>query len=287
MRGQRFETKSSLFAGMLLAALAVPGATCAADAGAVALDTRPPAEALEPRAIEVLKASSARLAGARTISFTATAEYESPSRLGPPLVYATLSNVTLQRPDKLRVITPADGPPSEFYYDGKVMMAYAPVEDLVAVASAPPTIDAALRQAYESAAIYFPFTDVLVADPYGDLAPTLRKAFYIGQSKVVGGTTTDMIGIVTDDLFGQMWIGAEDRLPRAYRVTYLDDPARLRQAVVFSGWRLDGEIDAGAFASAKASAAKQIPFARPDPQPPAEVLDAIEKAPAKPAKRSK
>src|SRR5690606_37505153 len=128
---------------------------------------------------------------------------------------------TLQRPDKLRVITPGDGPPSEFYYDGKVMMAYAPDADLVAVASAPPTIDAALHQAYESAAIYFPFTDVLVSDPYGDLAPSLKKVFYIGQSKVVGGTTTDVIGIVTDHLLGQMWIGAEDKLPRAYRVTYL------------------------------------------------------------------
>jgi hypothetical protein len=244
-------------------------------------------EALEPRAIEVLKASSARLAAARTMSFTATAEYESPSRLGPPLVYTTLSEVTLQRPDKLRVITPADGSPSEFYYDGKSMMAFAPAENLVAVAAAPPTVDEALRVAYESAAIYFPFTDVLVADPYGDLAPSLKKAFYIGQSKVVGGTTTDMIGVVTDTLFGQMWIGADDKLPRAYRVTYLDDPQRLRQAVVFSRWQLDGAVDADAFASAKAAAATKIPFARPDPQPPAEVLDAIKKAPAKPAKRSR
>lgn len=281
--------KMSLLVGTLLAtiALAVPSRAEDAAAPAPALAPAAPAEVLEARAVEVLKASSARLAAARAMSFTATAEYESPSRLGPPLVYTTLSEVTLQRPDKLRVITPADGAPSEFYYDGKVMMAYAPADGLVAVAAAPPTIDGALQAAYESAAIYFPFTDVLVADPYGDLAPSLKKAFYIGQSKVVGGTTTDMIGIVTDRLFGQMWIGAEDKLPRAYRVTYLDDPARLRQAVVFSRWQLDGEIDAGAFTSAKASAAKPIPFARPDPQPPAEALDAMKKAPAKPAKRSK
>src|SRR5207344_221537 len=114
-----------------------------------------------------------RLAAAKTMSFTAIAEYESPSRLGPPLIYTTLSEVTLQRPDKLRVITPGDGPASEFYYDGKVMMAYAPAEDLAAVADAPPTIDAALKAAYDSAAIYFPFTDVIVADPYGDIAARL------------------------------------------------------------------------------------------------------------------
>ena len=43
--------------------------------------------ALEPRAIDLLKASSSRLAGARSMTFTAVVSYENPSRLGPPLVY--------------------------------------------------------------------------------------------------------------------------------------------------------------------------------------------------------
>src|SRR6184192_1831042 len=93
---------------------------------------------LEPRAIDILKAASGRLAAAKSMAFTAVVSYESPSRLGPPLVYATKSEVTLQRPDKLKVITLGEGPPSEFYYDGKMMMALAPTENLVAVADAPP-----------------------------------------------------------------------------------------------------------------------------------------------------
>jgi outer membrane lipoprotein-sorting protein len=88
--------------------------------------TAAPQIVLEPRAIEILKAASAKLAAAKSMAFTAVVSYESPSRLGPPLVYATKSEVTLQRPDKLQIISPGDGPPSEFYYDGKVMMAFAP-----------------------------------------------------------------------------------------------------------------------------------------------------------------
>jgi hypothetical protein len=42
-----------------------------------------------------------------------------------PLAYTTKSEVVMQRPDKLRVITLGDGRVSEFYYDGKMMMAYA------------------------------------------------------------------------------------------------------------------------------------------------------------------
>src|SRR5256886_5674658 len=142
----------------------------------VAAEASPAPEAtpaLEPKAIEILKAASSRLAAARTLKFTAVDFYESSSRHGHPLSVTTRSEVTLQRPDKLRVITSADGPASEFYYDGKKMMAYAPIENLVAVAEAPPTIDAALEAAYHSAAIYFTFTDLIVADPYKDMAEGL------------------------------------------------------------------------------------------------------------------
>jgi len=103
-----------------------------------------PEPVLEPKAIDLLKAASARLSAARSMAFTAVVSYENPSVLGPPLVYTTKSEVLMQRPDKLRVITVGDGPASEFYYDGKTMIALAPAENLVAVAdNAPPTIDAA------------------------------------------------------------------------------------------------------------------------------------------------
>jgi hypothetical protein len=230
---------------------------------------------LEEKALGILKASSRRLSAAHTMSFTAVVSYESPSRLGPPLVYTTRSAVTLQRPDKLRVIQSADGPASEFYYNGKTMTAFAPAENLVAVAQAPGTIDAALEQAYRQAAIYFPFTDVMVADPYKDIAQGLELAFYIGQSRVVGGTTTDMVAYATYGVFVQVWIGAEDKLPRRARAVYEKDPLRLRHEVDFSEWKLGGPVPTAAFTSARAARAKPIPFVHPDPEP--------EKTPTPPA----
>ena len=239
------------------------------------------APALEPKAIEVLKASSSRLASARSMSFTAVVSYESPSRPGPALVYTTKSAVTLQRPDKLRVITPGDGPASEFYYDGKTMVAFMPVENLVAIAEAPPTIDAALEAAYRSAAVYFPFTDVMVADPYGDIAKGMELAFYIGQSRMVGGTKTDMVAYASDGVFVQMWIGAEDKLPRMARAVFNNDPLRLRHQVEFSNWKLGPAVPAGTFASASAARAKRIPFAHPDPKPQADATPAVGAEPSK------
>jgi hypothetical protein len=225
--------------------------------------------ALEPKAIEILKATSNRLAAAHSMSFTADVTYESPTRQGPPLVYATQSDVTMVRPDKLRVITPGDGPASEFYYNGKIMMAYAPAEDLVAVADAPSTIDATLQAAFDSAGIYFPFTDVIVTDPYKDLADGLTLAYFVGQSHVVGGITTNVVAYITNGVFIQAWIGADDNLPRILRAIYLDDKLQQRHILVFSNWKLNPDVAPDLFGTSAAASAKHIKFAHPStPSPP-------------------
>jgi hypothetical protein len=223
---------------------------------------------IEPKAIEILKAACDRLAVARSMSFTAVVTYENPSRRGTPLAYTTKSEVTLQRPDKLRVITPADGPATEFYYDGKAMMAFAPAENLLAVADAPPTIDGALEAAFKTADIYYPFTDLIVADPYKAVSDGMIMAFYIGQSKVVGGTTTDMVAYADNDVFVQVWVGTEDKLPRMVRAVYRADRARLRNQLEISNWKLDLDVFGEAFAPVNASGAMPIEFSRPVTGPP-------------------
>jgi hypothetical protein len=201
------------------------------------------------------------------MAFTAVETYESPSRQGHPLVFVNKSEVTLQRPDKLRVITPGDGPASEFYYNGKTMTAFAPAENLIAIADAPPTIDAAMEAAYKLSGTYFPFDDLIVADPYKDMAEGLRLAYYIGQSHIVGDTTTDMVAYIDNGVFIEVWIGVEDKLPRLIHAVYLDDPAQLRHNLLLSDWKLDIPVPADAFAPTNAAGAKPIPFAHPHPKP--------------------
>ncbi len=195
--------------------------------------------------MDLLKAASARLAAAKSMSFTATASYEFPSQLGPPILYTVRYDVTMQRPDKLRVIIPGDGPASEFYYDGQSMIAYAPAENLAAVANAPPTIEAALKAAFTTADIYYPFTDLVVADPYAALTDGTILAFYIGPSGVVGGVKTEMVAWANPDVFLQIWIGADDKLPRRVRATYSADPLHLRHELDLSNWQLDADISPG------------------------------------------
>lgn len=231
---------------------------------------------LDPKALEILKAASDKLSNAKTLGFTAVELFEKLSRQGAPLAYTNKYEVTLQRPDKLRVIRPADAQAADFYIDGSSMMVYVVGQNLLAKTDAPPTIEGALEKAYKQADIYLPFTDFIVPDPFGDMKNGLKHAYYIGQSNVVGGTTTDQVAFAGNGIFAQVWIGAEDKLVRMIRAVYLDDPDHLRHELVFSNWQLDQPVPADTFVLANASDAKPIAFARP--QQPANVSS---KPPAK------
>jgi hypothetical protein len=248
---------------------------------AAAKKKAPPVDkpALEARAVDLLKASSARLAAAKGMSFAATVSYEHPSRLGPPLVFTSRYDVTMQRPEKLKVVNVGDGPVSEFYLDGKTMVAYAPAENLVAIAPAPPTLEGALKAAFEQAAIFFPFADLLLPDPYAAIAEGVKLVFYVGQSAQVGGVKTDMVAFANDDVFVQMWIGVDDKLPRRMRAVYRADPLRLRHDMEITNWKIDPAIAADAFSLTTPKDAHPIDFAHPAAKPAA--------APSKPAGKSK
>lgn len=266
---RRFPGSLLLAGAGLIALCGIAGSseTRAADHPATAPSTpAPPAIELEPRALNILKGACDRLAAAKTAAFRSVVAEESPSRLGPPLLYTSRYDVVLQRPDKLRIVNSGDGPPSEFYYDGKFMLAFAPKENYVARADAPPTIDAALDQAFTRAQIYYPFMDLLDADPYKNVMHGLRVAFYVGESHSVGGVKTHIVAYANDHAFVQAWIGADDRLPRRLRAIYRKDPSVLRHEMEISDWKLDEPVLPGAFAIPEAAnEALPIPFDRPQP----------------------
>jgi hypothetical protein len=249
----------------ILAALAAVAAFAAVSAHASPTQENPApaAAAVDPRALAVLKASCAALAAARTLSFTATDTYERGARNGQPLYSTVKSQVTLQRPDKLKVIKLGDGTPDEFYYDGKQVMAYVPSLHVVAIADAPATVDEMLTSAWELAETHFPFADVIVSQPCDVFDEGMKSAFYVGQSKVVGGVTTDVIAVNLNNAEGEMWIGADDHLPRMIRTRHPSDPAHADYQTEYSDWQVNPPVDASAFTSAEAAQARRIAFLPP------------------------
>ena len=262
--------RAVLARGLLLALWSGGGFALAAPPARAAATKRrpPPAPILEQRALDILKAASDRLTAAQALRFTAVSGYEYPSRLGPPILYSMRYDVTLQRPGRLKVVIPGDGPASEFTFDGKDIVAFAPEENLVAVAAAPPSLEGALQLAYQMADVYFPFTDLLLLDPYTTLTDGAKLIYLVGPSNVVGGTLTDSVVVAADDIFMQLWIGRDDKLPRRIRALYPGDSRGLRHELELTNWQVDAPIDAQAFATDRARAGQPMAFAVPGPRVP-------------------
>ncbi len=285
MRFKPLHGTAIALAGLLLAGGVSAQSTPAAKPATVAKASAPSKKArvpllIEQRAIDMIKATSAKLAASGSMSFTAIVDVEYPSKLGPPLAFPVRYEVAMQRPDKLRVLQSGAGAPNEFYYDGKIMMAFLPEANLVAIADAPPTVEAALAQARSRAEIYFPFTDLLLPDPYKAFTDKVLHAFYIGPSGAVGGVPTEAVAWATNDVFIQMWIGTDDKLPRRIRAMFASDPLKLRHDMQLSNWQLNPNHPPETFASAKAKAGQPIGFAKP-------VAPAAPAAPAKKAQSKK
>ena len=226
----------------------------------------PPAHpAIQPQALALLKATSDKLAAATALRFTAVTTYEAPARNGQSLYYSTLSKVTMQRPNKLRVITPGDGPASDFLYDGKDMLAYAPCRR-----SGGRRSGAGRRWMRRSRRprirrrSSFPFAEVIASDPYKNLAEGLTTAFVVGQSHVVGDTITDIVAITNENVQAEIWIGVDDGLPRMIRASYVKDPTHSPYEISFSDWQVNPTLTADDFTSLPAQKAPRMKFARPD-----------------------
>jgi hypothetical protein len=222
---------------------------------------------VDAKALELIKGMSDKLAAAQSLSFTARRAFDEPATNGQPLFYMVVSNVVLQRPDKLKVVVPGDGPPSEFLYDGKTMTVLLPDKKLAAVAEAPPALDDMFEAAIKKAGIYFPFVDFLASDPYKEITEGLESAFVIGQSNAVGDTTTNVVALSNKNVQAQIWIGAADQLPRLVWLTPTDLAGKARSMIEFSDWRLGSQTSPADFTSTAGAEFRKIEMAVPTGEP--------------------
>ena len=220
--------------------------------------------AIEQGALDIIKAMSATLAGAKTLQFQARVQSEAPSIDGIPVIYTSLSDFALQRPNKLAVASSGQGLPSELVYDGKIVIGSTPQTDIIAVTNAPDTIDAMAEFMFEKAGIYFPGGMILLSDPYTNLTGDLRAAFIVEKSRLVGGVETDVVVMAGSGVEGQFWIGSTDKLPHMISMIYTKEPNRPRVTIEFKNWKVNAPIEAKRFSTEKLANAVKADFARTD-----------------------
>ena len=214
---------------------------------------------IDPLALKVLKAVSDPIRDAKTFSFRTRGTREYVGSNGQIITYFNTSEVTVQRPDKLRVDFKGRGKEVELFYDGGQAVLYSPGPNLYASVPAPKTLDGVL-EALEKRDVDLPVRNLLETDPYQSLVPSLRTAYVIGKTQMFD-LTVHHLAFTEPNAEWQLWV-TDGQNPRIQRLQVINKakPRQPRITVEFFDWNLDTPTQPEMFSFQKPEGAREIDF---------------------------
>jgi hypothetical protein len=212
---------------------------------------------IDPLALQVLKAATDPIRQSQSYSFRALVSREHLGTNGQVITLFNLSNVTVQRPDKLHVDFRGKGKEVEFFYNAGQAVLYTPEEKLYAPISSPSTIDATL-DALEKRDVFIPIRNFLQSDPYRSLTDGMLTGYVIGKVMLFD-QTVHQLAFTEKDAEWQLWVIGGDQ-PRVRRLQVIDKtkPEHPRIIVDFLDWDLNATPSADLFSFKKPDDAKEI-----------------------------
>jgi hypothetical protein len=170
------------------------------------------------------------------------------------------TNVIVNRPNKLRAEKRGELINQVFFYDGKTLTLYNPIDKVYATEPAPGTIEELLYFARESLGILIPAADLVYRNAFSVLMQDVAFAVVIGKT-VIGDVSCDHLLFSRPGVDFQVWVADGDRpLPYKYVVTDTGAYARLSATTVMSDWNVDPAAGEARFTFEPPQGAKQILF---------------------------
>jgi hypothetical protein len=220
----------------------------------------PPAPIVEKYALDRLKQMSDKLASSKAFTFRASSFIEVPAITGQFLTLFTESDITLQRPNKLRVDVSGDVPGFQLYFDGAKLSAFDPQKNLHSVSDPLATIDVMLDFVLTKAQINFPSADFMYSNPYAVMTKNLTHAIVVGPS-MVNGVPCEHFAYMEPGLNWEIWIENGPRaLPLRLAMTYKKASNFPRFMVEYKNWNLNPKLNADLFVFKAPTNSKVIEF---------------------------
>jgi hypothetical protein len=115
---------------------------------------------VDPAALQILKSMTDYMDGLKQFSVAVESEIEDLHSSGHRVDYDLKARVTVKRPNKLLAVRTGETMSQSFFYDGKTLTLYNPVEKIYATQPAPETLEGAVTLARETIGIVFPAADL-------------------------------------------------------------------------------------------------------------------------------
>ncbi|WP_313950177.1 DUF2092 domain-containing protein [Accumulibacter sp.] len=248
---------------------AATSATAAREAGqaaAVATDAAKPvgaapatpsvAPTLAPEAAAALKRTSDFLQTLKAFNVRIDSRTDEVLASGQKVQFGSLVDVSVVKPDRLRVDVVDDDQQRQFYYDGQSLALYGKAANYYASVAAPDTIIKVLAFAETKYGMALPVADLLAPE---SLAENVKSGTYLGKGRV-RGQLCDHYAFRQDDVDWQIWIQeGKTPLPRRIVITTKNEQGAPQHQSVLS-WNLSPKVPDSAFHYFPPKSARRIVF---------------------------
>lgn len=246
-------------AGGAAAATSVTPAAAAAPAAPAA----PPPAVIEPEAAAALKRSSEFLQTLKSFSIRVDSSTDEVLDSGQKVQFGSLADISVVKPNQLRVDVIDDEKQRQFYYDGRTLTVYGKLVNYYASVSAPKTIKEMLVFAETKYGLEWPLADLLAPE---SLADNVKSGFYVGKGRV-RGVLCDHYAFRQDDVDWQIWIQeGKTPLPRKIVITTKSEEGAPQYEAVLS-WNLSPRLTDSVFRFVPPKRAEKIVFRELEVQP--------------------
>jgi hypothetical protein len=234
--------------------------------GVFALVTTAPAgvraqgPAVDPEAVKLLRGMTDYMSGLRQFSVQAHNVFEDVLDSGHRVDYDLLGSVIVSRPNKLRVDRAAGPIEQVFFYDGKALTLYMPLEKVYATEPAPGTIEGLFDFARESLGLSMPIADLIYRNAFPLLMQDVTLAMVVGKVDI-GGVRCHHLLFSRPGVDFQVWVtAAGPPLPMKYVVTDTGTPELLSITTVMSDWNVAPAVNDARFSFKPPQGTKTIAF---------------------------
>ncbi len=190
--------------GSVLAPIVVAGV--AAATGVWAQEARP---VIEPEAETVLRQLGERNRQLKTAVFRVADTIDEVQEDGQSLQFSHVRELTVFRPNKLRVVTTGDVTSRTFWKDGKTMTLLDRGKNVYVQVPDPGTIEQAIDLLQEKYNLSMPAADVLSEDMYRTMTAGCESVRYVGTG-YVGEEKCHHLAAVRGDIDWQLWVSLGD-----------------------------------------------------------------------------
>jgi hypothetical protein len=202
----------------------------------------PGARLVDPRADELVRRMSDRLARATAFTLVAEEAFDEVPAHSPRRQLTNLRRVSLRRPDRLAGEAAGDALNRAFWYDGRMFTALDREQNVWASGAVPPTTDEALDWVFDQTGTVIPLADFLFADAYARLMGSVQRGVYLGIHEAAG-VPCHHLSFEQATIDWQLWIDAgRDPLPRKLVIAYKTEDEVPQYAVTIRTWDLEAKL---------------------------------------------